>query len=98
LDHNLLDSGGGHACTVNDKGLVCWGENSAGQLGNGSLNYHGKAAQVVKGIPSVVDLATGLNHSCAIIDHELIKCWGENTFGQLGDGTTSDNSLPVVVK
>ena len=97
LDHNLLDSGGGHACTVNDKGLVCWGENSTGQLGIGSLTNSDKA-QVVKGIPSVVDLATGLNHSCAIIDHELIKCWGENTFGQLGDGTTSDNSLPVVVK
>ena len=97
LDYNLLDTGGSHACTVTDEGLVCWGENSTGQLGIGSLINSDKA-QVVDGIPAVVDLAAGLNHTCAIIDHKLIKCWGENTFGQLGDGTTSDNSLPVVVK
>ena len=97
LDYLLLDAGGGHACTVTDEGLVCWGENSTGQLGIGTL-INSDRAQVVDGIPSVVDLAAGLNHTCAIIDNEIIKCWGENIFGQLGDGTTIDNSLPVVVK
>jgi len=97
LDYLLLDAGGGHACTVTGEGLVCWGENSTGQLGVGSRT-NSDTAQVVKGIPSVCDLAAGLNHTCVVIDDEQIKCWGENTFGQLGEGTTINSSVPLVVK
>ena len=97
LDSDLLDTGGGHACTVNDSGLVCWGENNHGQLGVGS-EVSSEKALPVEGITSVVDLAAGLNHTCAIIGTDTIKCWGENTYGQLGDGSTSDKTLPVVVK
>ena len=97
LDPRLLDSGRAHACTINEEGLVCWGENNRGQLGIGSLS-DSEEAQVVYGIESVCDLAAGLNHTCAVVGEDTIKCWGENTFGQLGDASENDSMLPVDVK
>ena len=97
LNRHLLDNGSGHACTVNSDGLVCWGNNSNGQLGSG-WNAKEDEVVVVRGLPSVVDLATGMNHTCAIIDNEIIKCWGENQFGQLGTGTNSDTAFPKIVQ
>jgi len=97
LDRYLLDTGIGHACTVNDAGMVCWGLNSKGQLGVGNQD-DSESALSVRNIQSVVDLATGLHHTCAIIDDEIIKCWGENLYGQLGDATITDSTMPVLVK
>jgi alpha-tubulin suppressor-like RCC1 family protein len=42
-------------------------------------------------------VASGGKHSCARIDDGSVRCWGENRFGQLGDGTTTDRATPVTV-
>lgn len=97
LERHLLDSGMGHACTLSGGGMVCWGNNNHGQLGINSHNDSPTAA-VVLDIPSVIDLATGMNHTCAIIDNETVKCWGANEFGQLGNGTKNDTALPRLVR
>ena len=96
LNRHLLDSGLGHACTVTDQGLVCWGSNNDGQLGVGTTE-DSSVAVVVQDIPSVVDLATGKDHTCAIINDEVIKCWGLNDHGQLGNGTLENTSVPSIV-
>ncbi len=78
-------------------GMVCWGSNTNGQLGVGTQE-DSEDFVVVKDIESVVDLATGMNHTCAIINENLIKCWGWNELGQLGDASNDDAKLPVKVK
>ena len=78
--------------------LKCWGYNSAGQLGVGAAGSRGDAATELGYSSPFVDLgtnrfvkkvATGWYHTCAILDNDQVKCWGQNTYGQLGYGNTT---------
>lgn len=42
-------------------------------------------------------IAAGWDHTCAILANGTVRCWGKNGYGQLGDGTITDSSTPVVV-
>ena len=47
--------------------------------------------------PSVLEISSLLDHSCAIIDFGMVSCWGRNGDGQLGDGTTTDRNTPTQI-
>jgi alpha-tubulin suppressor-like RCC1 family protein len=87
-------TGGAHAC-VRRAGadVVCWGENSAGQLGTGDGARRRSAASDPPleapplGSP-VRDVAAGGAHTCVLLEGGFLKCWGENDSGQLGLGDT----------
>jgi alpha-tubulin suppressor-like RCC1 family protein len=51
----------------------------------------------VTSIAAATSIATGGFHACAVVTGSSVKCWGYNGFGQLGDGTTTDSSIPVTV-
>lgn len=92
-----ITAGGAHACGVTADGVAyCWGSNSNGQLGDGSLVNHTAPAPVV-GVTNVVQVSAGFLHTCALTASGSIYCWGFNASGQLGNGNTSDSSLPVQV-
>ncbi len=86
-----------------DTGLWDWGDNTYGQLGDGTTTFHPNAVQVldIGGGPSlltgVVAATGGLNHSLAVLSDGRIAAWGSNVSGQLGDGTTTDRTIPVQV-
>lgn len=90
--------GTGHNCVVTSGGGVkCWGSNSFGELGDGTTVKRSTPADV-SGLTSGVSMVTvGLNHSCALTTLGGVQCWGDNAFGQLGDGTTSDHVTPTAV-
>jgi alpha-tubulin suppressor-like RCC1 family protein len=78
-----------HTCALLGDGTVwCWGENAHGQLGRtldgGSLQDPHPAP--VQGLSSVLEVATGNFHSCAILEGGLLLCWGQNDHGQTGRG------------
>jgi alpha-tubulin suppressor-like RCC1 family protein len=88
----------GFACGVKkDKTVVCWGQNSHGQLGDGSTADRANKAAPVKGLAGVVQVGVGVDHACALLEDNSVKCWGKNGRGQLGDGTLEDRSEPVTV-
>jgi alpha-tubulin suppressor-like RCC1 family protein len=91
-------AGGRHTCAITTAtGMKCWGANSDGQLGDGSFFDHA-TPQNVSGLTSgVVGMATGGNHTCAIMINGTAKCWGNNYNGQVGDGTYRYRNTPVVV-
>jgi alpha-tubulin suppressor-like RCC1 family protein len=75
----------------------CWGVNFYGRLGDGSTNAHLTPAAVAGG--HQFDTITLLgNHTCALTtgSHNAY-CWGLNVWGQLGNGTMANSSIPVVV-
>jgi len=76
-------------------GVRCWGSNAAGQLGDGTTSEHLVPADVIGLGGAAVALAAGDNYTCALMQPGGVKCWGINTAGQLGDGTTTAASFPV---
>jgi alpha-tubulin suppressor-like RCC1 family protein len=84
-----LAAGANHTCALLATGTVqCWGENSFGQLGSEtSTEFRATPAEVIR-LREVTALAAGANHTCALLATGTVQCWGENAFGQLGDGTS----------
>lgn len=93
-----LSSGGLHTCAItNAKGVLCWGNNEYGQLGDGTTETRSIAVPVA-GLPSDVSLVkAGAKSSCALTGAGVARCWGDNESGQLGDGTAKGSSTPVDV-
>ncbi|MDO8704147.1 MAG: Ig-like domain-containing protein [Sulfuricaulis sp.] len=82
---------------LTDGTLRCWGANSYGQLGYGMINQGSAAPVTVSGINSVIAISTGDRHACAVLTDGTLRCWGDNSIGQLGNGTTINSSTPVTV-
>lgn len=94
----LVTAGEKHACAITSAGAMkCWGLNNFGQLGNGT-NANSFTPVGVEGLTSdVIEVSAGTSHTCAVLRHGELKCWGANSGGQLGDGTTTDRWVPTDV-
>jgi alpha-tubulin suppressor-like RCC1 family protein len=87
-----------HACALMDGGRVkCWGWNVDGQLGDGTKITRYAPVDVIGLEGGAVALAAGIFHSCAILESGGVMCWGNNSCGSLGDGTTESSPTPVNV-
>ena len=93
-----LSVGSAHACAVTQSGSAkCWGAGAAGRLGNGYTNDQTSPVQVSGLTSGVSSIAVGAANACAITTAGAVKCWGNNTYGAVGDGTTTDRTSPVSV-
>ena len=90
-------AGGEHSCAIDQDGVVwCWGGNTLGQLGRGTVEEMGEAALPAAVPEPVIGLAGGLAYTCAFNDTG-VWCWGQGENGQLGDGAAADSATPVEV-
>ncbi len=95
----LLSGGQNFSCVSLSTGAVnCWGQNSRGQLGDNKASGLESAVpvQVVGLTAGYQVLHAGYIHACAS-DGTHIQCWGWNSAGQLGNGTTTASAVPVSV-
>ena len=94
-----ISAGGAHAsCALTASGgVVCWGYNFFGELGNGSFRNSRVPVQV-QGLESgVAAISVGGFHACALTIDGAVMCWGGNDAGQLGNGSTDSSNVPVAV-
>ena len=102
LTAKAIAVGRDHSCAIlSDDSLKCWGSNDSGQLGQGHTDNLGDGSnelgltKVVLGSVGEVSLTVkavslGGHHTCAILSDDSLKCWGANSYGQLGQGHTND--------
>lgn len=97
-----LVSGTAHSCTIANTTMICWGDDSRGQIGNGGASgpvYSPYGLSFPNG-RSPFAVAAGGRQTCAATDsffeqRQTLMCWGANDRGQLGDGTTADRNSPI---
>jgi len=94
-----IAAGGFHSCLLlNDGTAACWGGNSYGELGNGSSTLFGvPVPAAVAGMTGAVSISAGATFTCAVLADRTVKCWGDNSTGQLGNGTEIASALPLPV-
>lgn len=94
----VASAGEGHTCALTVAGgVLCWGDNSAGQLGDGSNTSRGDPA-VVPGLETGVSaVSVNGDYSCALLASGAVRCWGSNAFGQLGSGSTINRATPGAI-
>ncbi|MCB1316471.1 MAG: hypothetical protein KDK27_10985, partial [Leptospiraceae bacterium] len=95
-NNTQIAGGREHSCYLSAAGTVrCWGLADRGQLGYGNTNNIGddespaSAGDVNVG-GTVTQIAAGAYHTCALLNTGSVRCWGENTLGQLGYGNTNN--------
>jgi alpha-tubulin suppressor-like RCC1 family protein len=92
-----------HTCARLASSVKCWGANAFGELGDGTTTARSTPVTVCEsgsgaGCPalgSISSVAAGGRHTCVLTTTGGVKCWGLNTDGQLGNGTTTSTTLPV---
>ena len=93
-----LVAGEQHTCALTSGGAVqCWGWNFYGQLGIGSATNSSIPVTVTGLSGPVTALAAGNYHTCALTSAGAVQCWGNNGYGQLGNGNTINFATPVTV-
>lgn len=92
LRFTSIAAGDRHSCGITARSeAYCWGSNSRGQLGDGSLDDRPAPAAVAGGLRFDA-VAVGDEHSCALTVEGEVYCWGRNSHGQLG-GTSGHYRL-----
>jgi alpha-tubulin suppressor-like RCC1 family protein len=94
----FFDAGTRFTCAINPTGLgLCWGENSSGQLGIGTAFGNPSSPAPVRGPTDWVEIRGGFDFACGRRVTGQVYCWGSNAYGQLGNGTMTNSTLPAPV-
>ena len=99
--YSVVSAGDMHTCAIvptQNGSAYCWGSNANGRLGIGPTPALSQApVQVAQGQLVFTSVSAGGSHTCALATNGDVYCWGSNTQGQLGNGSTTDANVPTAV-
>lgn len=95
-----IAAGQNHVCALLEGGGVhCWGQASSGQTGTNQTTGNVTSPTAVTGLAGpVAQIAAGNTSTCATLESGQVMCWGNNQYGQLGNGETEHSPVPVFVE
>lgn len=92
-----LSAGKDHTCILNSNGKAyCWGDNSVGQLGNGSTKSS-MTPVAVAGNLRLKSISVGWDHTCGVTHDNEAYCWGRGRYGRLGNDSAENSMIPAAV-
>ena len=94
---SVVSTGSDFTCGIRDGYRYCWGNNDNGQLGIGNTTDHYSPVRRSGENNNWATVTTGSRHACGLRTSGLAQCWGDNSFGQVGDRTTTDRFSPTTV-
>jgi len=87
-----------HTCAVTPSGATyCWGDNAYGELGSGTTTSSATPVAVSGGLTFAAVSAGEKYSTCGVTPNGVAYCWGDNAYGELGNGTTTSSLTPVAV-
>ena len=97
-----ISAGGAHTCGIRSGKLYCWGSDEFGQLGNGRTSSSIKPTpQQISGASDWLMVTAGITHTCAIRNisgkGRMLACWGDDSRGQIGNGSLPSPTTPAFV-
>jgi alpha-tubulin suppressor-like RCC1 family protein len=93
-----ISAGDSHTVAIrSDNSLWAWGNNANGQLGTNDIVTYSSPVAVSAGTSSWTQISAGTQNTLAINSSGILWAWGQNTYGQLGDGTIVNRSSPVQI-
>jgi len=94
---HAVAAGSSHTCVISAGTVLCWGDNRFGQLGDGTTEPR-LTPTPVSGLPGQpTAIVAGATHTCALLADGTAYCWGQNLYGQLGNGSTANAATPTQV-
>ncbi len=106
MDIAAISAGNNFSIALKTDGTVwAWGNSENGRLGNGSTTGQSNVPiQVLKGesistdayLQDIIQISAGNGHTLAVKADHSLWAWGHNEYGRLGDGTTTNQSTPVM--
>jgi alpha-tubulin suppressor-like RCC1 family protein len=99
---SIVSAGCYHSIALTSAGLFGWGLNASGQLGNGTTTGSDVpvAISILRRGPPIgrpVSLFAGCYHTLVLFSKGALLAWGDDTYGQLGNGSTTSSDTPVSV-
>jgi alpha-tubulin suppressor-like RCC1 family protein len=99
FDVTQVDGGDDFGLALEQNGTVfVWGNGQGGNMGNGTRSGDVTLPEQVPGLNHVVQVSAGDEHSLALLANGTVVAWGQNSYGQLGDGSFASSPVPVAVR
>jgi alpha-tubulin suppressor-like RCC1 family protein len=98
-DARRVSAGPSHTCATraSDGEVMCWGRANEGQIGDNGTTQRNAPTSTTPSLKQAYDISARGNHTCAWMGACSAKCWGDNAYGQLGNGTTTSSLAPVSI-
>lgn len=98
-DGRRVSAGRDHTCATraSDGEVMCWGRGAEGQVGDNTATQRNVPTNTSPSLKQAYDISARGSHTCAWMGECSARCWGNNTYGQLGNGTNVSASAPVAI-